>query len=119
MSDALGRVKSETNYKAKGGAWLQLQWGRLGAGNLKICVHLRQRGRSAGCPTPPSRIPACSFPAPGSSPQLALALAWGVVLASQIDLRQLVSVLLRPATQVSQAPASPFHNSRGRYLKAF
>jgi hypothetical protein len=27
--------------KSEGGAWLQLQWGRLGAGTLKICVHLR------------------------------------------------------------------------------
>jgi len=31
------------------------------------------RGRDAGRPTPPSQIPACSFPAPGSSRQLACA----------------------------------------------
>ena len=29
------------------------------------------RGRDAGCPAPPSQIPACSFPAPGSSPERA------------------------------------------------
>jgi hypothetical protein len=29
------------------------------------------RGRDAGCPAPPSQIPACSSPAPGSSKQLA------------------------------------------------
>ena len=31
------------------------------------------RGRDTGCPAPPSQIPACSIPAPGSSDQLALA----------------------------------------------
>jgi len=30
------------------------------------------RGRDAGCPAPPSQIPAGSFPAPGSSEQLTL-----------------------------------------------
>src|ERR1035441_8373399 len=32
------------------------------------------QGRTASCPTAPSRIPACSFPAPGSSELLASAL---------------------------------------------
>src|ERR1022692_1251461 len=34
----------------------------------------RRRGRSASYPTAPSRIPACSFPAPGSSELFASAL---------------------------------------------
>ena len=37
------------------------------------------RGGDAGCPAPPSQIPAGSIPAPGSSDQLALAYASGCV----------------------------------------
>ena len=37
-------------------------------------VHPR-RGRDAGCPAPPAQIPACGFPAPGSSVTLASALS--------------------------------------------
>jgi hypothetical protein len=33
------------------------------------------RGRAAGYPTPPAQIPACRFPAPGSSVTLASALS--------------------------------------------
>jgi hypothetical protein len=33
---------------------------------LAFCL-LTCRGRDAGCPAPPSQIPACSIPAPGSS----------------------------------------------------
>ena len=35
----------------------------------------RRRGRDAGYPTPPAQIPACGFPAPGSSVTLASALS--------------------------------------------
>ena len=37
------------------------------------------RGRDAGCPAPPSQIPAGGIPAPGSSSQLALAFARRIV----------------------------------------
>ena len=41
------------------------------------------RGRDAGCPTPPSQIPAGGIPAPGSSSQLALAFAIGIVFGGR------------------------------------
>src|SRR5438034_1415117 len=51
---------------------------RLLSGRLGTCLHLscfmRHRGRTASYPTAPAQIPACSFPAPGSSALLASAL---------------------------------------------
>ncbi len=41
------------------------------------------RGRDAGCPAPPAQIPAGGFPAPGSSNQLALACAAGLLLGNR------------------------------------
>ena len=38
---------------------------------LRPQIGQKYRGRDAGCPAPPSQIPACSFLAPGSSRQLA------------------------------------------------
>ena len=43
----------------------------------------RRRGRDAGYPTPPAQIPACGFPAPGSSVILASAVpgVWAKAMA--------------------------------------
>jgi hypothetical protein len=51
----------------------------LGLENKDILLRLRQdrrsrRGRDASYPTPPAQIPACGFPAPGSSVRLAAAI---------------------------------------------
>ena len=42
---------------------------------LEVCLCPQgRRGRDASCPTPPAQIPACGFPAPGSSVRRASAL---------------------------------------------
>ena len=52
----------------------------------KMEGHFRhRRGRDAGYPTPPAQIPACGFPAPGSS----------VVLASAVLIALDIAILLR------------------------
>ena len=43
-----------------------------------------RRGRDAGYPTPPAQIPACGFPAPGSS----------VILASALPVTREIAILL-------------------------
>ena len=68
------------------------------------------RGRDAGCPAPPAQIPACSIPAPGSSPSLARASARLVMLPEQLDLAQAFGLLFRPTAQVTHQPARPFHH---------
>jgi len=54
---------------------------------LPLSVYLvrSRRGRDAGYPTPPAQIPACGFPAPGSS----------VVLASAVLIALDIAILLR------------------------
>src|SRR5882672_3972436 len=73
--------------------------------------------RDAGCPAPPSRIPACSFPAPGSSEQLTSCTRLPVMLAQQVR-RKALSKLPYQLARLDYLPA-PLYDFGSRHLIPF
>jgi len=67
------------------GGWLALTRQGLASCKKRQASLGARRGRDAGYPTPPAQIPACGFPAPGSS----------VVLASAVLIALDIAILLR------------------------
>ena len=85
----------------------------LGSDLVKFPAGLNtvDRGRDAGCPAPPAQIPAGGFPAPGSSPQLALVRrevgqVYAVVLTALVSCAEGVVVL---APSLVSGPPGPCH----------
>jgi hypothetical protein len=68
---AMGRVALEVVPDLLCGGEFQ----RMCRALLHMETRMGRRGRDVGYPTPPAQIPACSFPAPGSSQILASAIS--------------------------------------------
>ena len=67
----IGEISCPTRYFPEASSINLLRSIVYGLGVLKQSLHhnrwKRSRGRTAGCPAAPAQIPACKFPAPGSS----------------------------------------------------
>ena len=61
--------------------WLDLTQQGLAPCKKRQAALGARRGRDAGYPTPPAQIPACGFPAPGSSVRLAAAIQGALDIA--------------------------------------
>ena len=98
-----------------------------GSCTIHATTFRRRRGRDASCPTPPAQIPACSFPAPGSSTILASAQGsarrsrqshpWSDPWLGYLEVLQQLTEGFPAVTRPLTPPVEPLPQNSHRFVK--